>query len=348
MDRKTSPDSEHLELPPERQPFYLAQNQGFGVAIESDEFLHRQLNETITDDALTETQIFSLCVPAERVYAMGYLWHHPNLQLVTGGIWGWQGVKRHNLACEMFDMRAFMHDRPLIGDLHSYRLENGYGVQVHEPLKRLSMTYRDAARDNEINVEFTALAAPVMFGDGLHFEQPMKARGELRLRGRRYEVDCFTVRDRSWGKPRPEIGMALPPMGWKTGVFGEDFSFNCNAFDEPALMPEFGNDFPLPGGQTLKAGWIYRDGAVSRIVSCRKRTQRDPVTLHPTTIEWEGVDEHGTRYEITGRTLASSDWSVQPNLRFVVSNVQWECRGRVAYGDLQEAHWTDFVNRFLR
>jgi hypothetical protein len=348
MNDPKSPAAELLQLPSDLQPFYLAENDSFGVAQPEDDLLHPAINAKVKDDSLTETQFFSMCVPDERVYAMGYLWHHPNLGMLTGGIWGWQGIKRQNLACEMFDIRAFMHNRALDGDLHAYRLDNGYGVQILEPLQRHRMTYVDTARNNAVDVEFTAVAPPVMFGNGKHFEQPMRVRGELTLRGKRYDVDCYTVRDRSWGKPRPEIGMSLPPMGWKTGVFGDDFAFNCNGFDDPGLVPEFASEFPLPGNQALKAGWIFRDGRVSRIVSCSKRTVRDPLTLFPVSCDWTATDEHGRGYHFKGTALASSDWSVQPNLRFVISSMRWECDGRVAYGELQEGQWTDFIHRFLK
>lgn len=340
--------AEHLELPVELQPFYLAQNESLGSARHEDEFLHHEVNAEVADDSLTETQFFSFSVPEHQIHVIGYLWHHVNLGMLTGGIWGWQGHKRHNLASELFDVRAFMHNRVLDQDLHDYRLENGYGVQVLEPLKRHRMTFADPVRGNAVDVEFTAVSPPVMYGDGRHMEQPMRTRGQLTLRGQRYEVNGTTVRDRSWGKPRPEIGMALPPMGWKTGVFGDDFAFCCNAFDEPSLMPEFGDRFPLPGNQTLKGGWIRKDGEVSRIVSCRKRTERDPITLTPRRIDWEAVDERGRCYRFTGTALSSCDWSVQPNLRFVVSSMRWECEGRIAHGEVQEAHWIDFVQEFLR
>lgn len=49
-----------------------------------------------------------------------------------------------------------------------------------------------------------------------HFEQAMRVEGELLPRGKRYDVDCFNVRDRSWGKPRPEENMTLPPTSWMT------------------------------------------------------------------------------------------------------------------------------------
>lgn len=339
---------EHVQLPTQLAPFYLTQNESLGAAEPYDDLLHRAANAEVTDDSATETQFFSLCVPEERIHAMGYLWYHPKLGMLTGGVWGWQGFKRHNLASEMFDIRAFMHDRVLAGDLHQYRLDNGYSVQILEPIKRHRMTYADQARGNALDVEFNAIAPPVMYGDGRHFEQAMRVRGELTLRGKRYDVSCTTVRDRSWGKPRPEIAMSLPPMGWKTGVFGDDFAFVCTAFDEPSLMPEFEDHFPIPGNQPMKGGWVLRDGTVRRLVSCRKRTARDPHTLLPTAVEWEGIDDCQHTYHMKGTAIAANDWSVQPNMRFVIANIRWECEGRIAYGELQEAHWTNFVHRFMR
>ena len=96
-----------------------------------------------------------------------------------------------------------MSDTVLKNNLHEFRFVNGYGVKILEPMKRFHMTYADLARQNSVDLIFEATLPIVMFGDGKHFEQTMKVRGELVLRGKRYDVDCFTVRDRSSGKASP-------------------------------------------------------------------------------------------------------------------------------------------------
>jgi hypothetical protein len=344
----TATPEEMGELSNDQKPFYLAQNDGFGPAQPADDYLHPLVNATVTDDSLTETQYFGVEVPEHNIHVNCYLWYHPNLHTVTGGVWAWQGTQRQ-LQCEIFDMRAWMHDRVLLeNDLRHYRLDNGYGVAVLDPLKKHRITYADASRKNSLDLEATAVNPAIMFGDGKHFEQVMRIRGELLLRGKRYDVDCYNVRDRSWGKPRPEVSMSLPPVGWKTGVFGDDFSFNCTALDDYRLMPEWNGQFAVPEAQLLNGGWIYSDGEVCAITRCLKRTERDPVSLLPTRIAMTMTDSKQRQYQIKGEVLSASDWMAQPVLRWASVSVRWECNGRSAIGEEQEAQWGDFTRAFMR
>ena len=128
---------------PEKQPFYLTRNESFGTALPADDYLHRAVNATVSDDSLTETQYFGLEIPEHQI--------HVNLHTVTGGIWAWQG-QQLPLQCEIFAMRAWMHDRVLDNDLHRYRLDNGYGVEVVEPLNKHRITYADPARKNSVEL----------------------------------------------------------------------------------------------------------------------------------------------------------------------------------------------------
>lgn len=325
------------------KPFFVAQNTGFSTIVPADDLLHPQANARVSADSATETQYLGFSVPGERIHALCYLWHHPNLKVVTGGLYVFQGHKRYMSAAEMSDVRAFMRDTALANDLHSYRLDNGYGVRVVEPLKRLKLTYDDSARDNHVDLDYEALAAPVLFGDGNHFEQPMRVRGSLTLRGRSYAVDCFNVRDRSWGKPRPEDNMPLPPLSWMTGVFNENFSFNCNVLDQYEENPELKGRFEMPREKTLNGGWVMRDGIPSRIVNAKKRVTREPISCLPLGIELEFSDESGRVTRMRGELQASCPWQVWPNMVFMVCQMRWECDGMVTYGECQEAYWNDYL-----
>lgn len=325
------------------KPFYIAQNQGFAGITAADELLHPAAFAEVKADSATETQYLGFSVPEARIHALCYLWHHPNLKVVTGGLFVWQGIKRYMPEAELCDVRAYMSDRVLADDLHEYRLANGYGVRIVEPLKKLHLSYEDAARGNSVNLEYEAVAAPVMFGDGKHFEQPMRVRGEITLRGTRHAVDCFNVRDRSWGKPRPEDNIPLPPVSWMTGVFGEDFAFNCNVLDQHEENAELKGRFEMPREKTLNGGWVRREGVLARIVSARKKIEREAGTRLPLGVELEFTDESGRLTALRGRLQAACPWQVWPNMIFTVSQMRWECEGRVTTGDCQEAYWNDYL-----
>lgn len=328
----------------EDKPFFLKQNPGFGTIGAGDELLHPERNRLVAADSLTETQYFGFSVPEAGIHCYTYMWHHPNLHVVTGGLWAWRGIKRYMVQSELCDFVTYMNDSVLANDLHDYRLANGFGVKILEPMRRFHLTYADAARNNSVDLIYESVAPAVMFADGNHFEQPMHATGELTLRGKRYAVDCFNVRDRSWGKARPESNLPMPPASWMTGVFNTDFSFNCNVFDQASGNPELTGSFALPEANTLAGGWLFRNGNLGRIVRVRKRVVREPISLIPNEIEFDAVDEFDRRLEVRGTLVASCPWQAWGNFNASISLMRWECDGQIAYGDCQEPLWNDYCN----
>ena len=329
----------------EEKPFYISQNLGLGQIGPEDELLHPEKNARVKADSLTETQYFGFCVPEERIQGFAYLWHHPNLKVVTGGIFAWHGDKRSVTHCELCDMQDYMSDAALKNDLHEYRLDNGYGVKVIEPLKKHHLTYADPLRNSSVDLHYEAVAPAVMFGDGNHFEQALKVNGELVLRGKRYDVDCYTVRDRSWAKPRPEGHVPMPPNSWMVGVFNKDFAFSCNMFDQAASSPELlGSSLAVPDEKSVPGGWLWRDGRIGRMVSGRKQIVRLPGSRIPQYVEFDATDEHGRTVSICGRSVASTAWQPWSNIFMPIVLMRWESEGMVTHGDCQEGIWNDYLN----
>jgi hypothetical protein len=328
----------------EKLPFFMKQNKGFGQIKPEDDLLHPDSFANVKDDSATETQYFGFSVPEANIHALTYLWWHPNLKIVTGGLFVFQGVKPTTIHAELCDWRTFMNDSALKNDLHEFRLDNGYGVKVLEPLKRFHMTYDDPANENSVNLMIEAVLPAVMFDDGNHFEQTMKVKGELLLRGKSYQVDCFTVRDRSWGKPRPETLMPVPPMSWMVGTFNEDFSFNCTVFDHESGQPERNGEFVMPDDRALSGGWVYRDGTLGRIVKATKRVFRGAGSTITSAIELKFTDEHDRVFDMRATLVAHCPISSWNNVWMAINLMRWECDGLVGYGDSQEAFWGNFLN----
>lgn len=317
--------------------------RGFGSYGPEDELLHPEYRAEVTHEALTETQYFGFNVPQESVHGFAYLWFHPNTGNLTGGIAAWRGIKATHLASELYDYRLFLSDKQITGNIDNCQISNSYSVEVIEPFKRMRIRYEDAARGNAVEIGYTAVSPPAMLPNRKHFEQTMRTKGTLTLRGKTYEVDGFNVRDRSWGEARKEELVASPPIAWLTGVFGEDLSFNCTLTDHPARDPEWQGLYDIAENQVLKGGWIYAQGKFARVVEAAKRTRRDPITLRPMSHELLLIDENGERYELYGSITASAPAGFHANVSNHVGLTRWECRGRVGWGDSQECQFADFV-----
>lgn len=328
--------------------FWETKNESFLTATPDCDLLHPQFTEVNRAPTLTETQYFGFSVPEANIHAAAYLWHHPNLGVVTGGVFAFQGIKSHALQSELFNWTNFMDDEVLANDLWDYRFENGYHVQTLEPLKRHRLRYVDEARQNAFDLETEALMEPALLQTGMHFEQAMRVRGGLTLRGKTYQVDCTSVRDRSWGQARSEQHMPTPPMDWMTGVFTDTFAFGCTAYDHPDLNPDWKGQLEVPGGDPAKGGWVYRDGTLIPIVGARKKVQHDHATLQPTTAEMVLTDAAGRDYAIRGEVVAANRHALWPNVNAWLCLIRWEWDGQVCYGDLQQVQWHDYVRQFLR
>lgn len=332
-----------------KKSFWEEKNVAFGQARPENDFLHREMREREPGAELTETQFFGFSVPEHEIHGFGYLWHHANLGVVSGGTFAWQGVKRHNLECEIFDMITYADDSALAGDLHGFELPNGYAVSVEEPLERLRLQYVDKQRDNAIDVGFEALMEPVVLSSEMHFEQAMRTRGTVRFGGREFEVDGVAVRDRSWGSLRREVHAPVPPMAWMTGVFGDGedvWAFGTTAFDSPDTDPDWKGVLEIPGGDPVRGGWVQRAGESVPVVSAVKRTVRNRETMFPERIEMTITDAGGRDYELTGRVRAATNWRVWHNVETIVCSTEWTCDGQVGHGDTQDVLMHDYLRRF--
>ena len=240
--------------------------------------------------------------------------------------------------------RLFMRDDVLNNDLHDYRLANGYGVRVIEPLKRFRVTYSDPVRQNCVDLEYIGLIPPIMTADNNHFEQPMKVRGELILRGNRHEVDGFTIRDRSWGKSRQEDNRRLPPLTTLQGVFSEDFSISSFLFDDVSQEEGF-ESFVLPPDKPIPSGsWIYRHGKLGAIIKAKRTVQRSPDSFHTERMIVELTDNLERRIVMTATTITTwPSYGFWPNQMVLCNCVELECEGLRTHGEVFDLYSNDYM-----
>src|SRR5581483_1295045 len=101
-----------------KKAFWEVKNTRFVAGDPRDEFLHPQAREHETGPELTETQYLGFNIPEHDIHALCYLWHHPNLGVVSGGAWVWQGIKEGTMSCELFDWLNYVDDAVLASDFH--------------------------------------------------------------------------------------------------------------------------------------------------------------------------------------------------------------------------------------
>jgi hypothetical protein len=314
----------------------------FGRVTDADELLHPEA--TIPGDTLTETWAYLWYIPEERIYSQIHIWVHPNLGVVTAGIGVWRGHKGSMISAELMDVPAFVSAAHL-GDGRDMRFANSLHVEIIEPFRKIRITYDDPARGNALDLLVTDFSPPAMRGSENHFDQAVRNKGSVTLRGRRYEIDSLGMRDRSWGQLRTEAVVPAPPFTWMTGSFaGLDMSWHLAAFDDPARNPDWLGLFEVKPQDLIHDSWLFRDGKLSRLKQASKITRRDPNTLRPVSHEIDFLDETGRPYHITGTITASLPWVGWPNMSCFLCLTEWQYEGEIGWGDTQEVQWNDFVH----
>ena len=318
----------------------------FGTYSLEDEYLHKSIWPDKPHYALSETQYFSFSVPEHDIHAFLYCWCHPNLRAVSGGAVVFKGTQPLQLGVELYDYRAHMSDAVLSEDLGNFRFDNSYSVQMIEPGRIFRLRYEDRERDNAFDVTLTAQSAPVMWPDNRHFEQVMKTEGFVKLRSQEYAIDGFSMRDRSWGEARMELALPGPSNSWAVGTFDADFAFVAVGTDSPATTPIWSDHYTESMAKPLTFGWMIHNGQRSPVTECRKRIEYDRSTLMCRSVEMELVTASGERFDLKGTATAGTPLPLWPNIRVPVSLIRWECNGRVGWGELQDAQWSDFIFDF--
>ena len=173
---------------------------------DDDDFHDEQLSDRWWE---SETNWFSWNVPERRMGGWTYGQARPNARLCNGGVWLWD-----DSAALSWELPYHVHYSGLqlpdrsVRDMRDFEWPTGVHVKMLEPLTKYAIDYDDAP-DLEVHLEFDAIMAPnphpvgvAPFVKGTHFDQAGRLTGEVVLRGERIRVDCYSVRDRSWG-PRP-------------------------------------------------------------------------------------------------------------------------------------------------
>lgn len=319
---------------------------GFGLLRAEDDFLH--FEGTPPGASVTETYYFGFHIPEENIHGTIYIWFHPNLGVVTAGTMISRGFQPCSLAADYFNMHAYLaldeHVDPRSGVLS---FPGGLRLTPVAAMQEWKLELNDASTDTTFDLTATAAMPAAVRADQKHFDQCMRVRGNLKLRGVSYAVDCHEVRDRSWHNARPEDAMPVPPYDWISLSAGPHFAMNLSLFDDLSVLGNANGALHLPP-KLLQDGWVWRDGALLRIVDVSKRTERSADTLLPLRHEIKATDTSGRVYTLAGESVGACNWNGWPNMLWHQCLTRWTCDGEPMWGDTQEVQWHEAVRRLRR
>jgi hypothetical protein len=322
---------------------YLAwksSSEYFGSGTADIEHLRKPWPQDATHE-LVETSYFGFYIPEENLNCQIYHWLHPKLSVCSGGLYIFRGKMRSVFGIEYMNFYNYL---PMPEDIVDVTFGSGVSIRMIEPLKEFEISYENPKHDISLRFNTKAIMPPAFRPTGGHITQAMKNSGTLSLRGKTYSIGGYFSRDRSWGDPRTEEQLDMPPAGWYVGIFGDDLAFNVTAFDSPELNPKMAKRYPgFENGKNFIWGYVWKDGNLLGVKSARKLTKREQDGITPSAVALEIVDENDTVYVIDGVIEASLPFSNWPNLRFFYALTRWTCNGRIGYGDSQEAMYDQYI-----
>lgn len=284
----------------------------------------------------TETAWFSFHHAQRRLGGWLYTLARPNIGTVQGGAWVWDAD-----AWAPWEIRyCANHSSKRLEpgtDLRHATLATGVTIQVLEPLRSYRIGYSEPGRF-EAELRFDAIMDPFPFASGeppflsaSHFDQTGRVTGRVVLDGEPIDIDCFSVRDRSWG-PRPEHRPQR--LSYCFGTTSPESAF-------------FATSRPRPDHDLISHGYLIRDGRLARIVGGERRVERDPVTGWVTRETIAGRDESGREFHAAGTPVSR----VAVNRHLAVTwtyLTRWDLDGEQAWGEDQDMWPVEQWSRFRR
>jgi hypothetical protein len=305
-----------------------------------------QLHEpTSTDPLWGETNYFGLYVADVPMNIGVYALFRTNVGVVTTNV---SVNTRHVLmpwAADYWDAWA-QTPIPEPPNLLDYDLASGLHVTCLEPNKvwdvhyddggtlRLDFRYtalmdgfdiHDPAQDPMVAAQATGSDFSWGHAYSGHFDQTGYFEGDLVLRGQRYEIDCVSTMDHSWGVRQERQHTT---MSWLHAHFSRDLAIHAIFDFDPAGGPSAAT--PLQ----LTHGYVLEKGEVVGLKAGHGSTER--ADFHPQGIHLTLTDARDREWELTGTPMTAFPWQAWPGTVGHNALMRWDSQGRTGYGEVMD------------
>ncbi len=271
-----------------------------------------------------ESVWFSFSIPQQRKHGFIQYFFRPNMNQLNGGpvLWDPSGTQVWN--CLYYNWSQLQACPP---DAEKFNMTapNSLSVKVLEPACRYAICYDDESL--VLNLEWQAIG-PIhqlksktraqQSAHKYHMEQPGRMTGTMSLDGQLYVIDCFSMRDTSYG---PRVYDPASMGGYFWGI-----TENC-AFH--AIAKGHGCE------QDVIGGFLWQDNTLGSLVS-GKRFVEEYGQYGPKRVVFTGTDEHGRTLTADGQIEEGLIFTGYTDRTVVWSLMQWNWGGKTLWGDNQE------------
>jgi len=293
-----------------------------------------------------ETYWFSFDVPERCLTGSVYFWVHTQLRTLSCFVLIWQGEKRYYHQAEHLNYHQFL-PYPEVTDDTVTAAEIGVKIRIIEPHARHEITYADPDTGTTLHLHTRAVMPAVKAIGRAHLDQVMHVTGELVLDGEKILIDSYSVRDRSWRGKRPEQAPKFPPITFASGASMDGkTAFNFCGADDPDKGAPWAGMYDIANDQLLLEGWLYRDGALKKIVKMSKVTEYERGDfLRALSWEAELEDDTGHKYLIRARRQAAIPFAPWSNMFMDWQQLSFKLDGVSGYCMSNDMLWNEHAKR---
>jgi hypothetical protein len=273
------------------------------------------------DEYWSESGWFGFSIPERSINGFVYYFHDVRTGVSGGGPALWDPSGEQTYDCLFYDWRWH---RPPTGPLNfcDFSLPNSLRHQVLEPMRRYRLSYSQLGL--ELDLEWSASMAPHEIGRGAgprHFDQPGRISGSATLNGECLDVDCYSLRDRTWGAHRPGArfsgdylwAIASPQSHWHAiTVAGRE-----------------------PGVDRVAGGYFVRDGTLGEFVAGTRRVV-ERRSGAPVKVILDAEDDTGRALHAEGAVRTALRWLGWPGRLTFWTLTDWRWDGLQGWGEDQE------------
>ena len=261
-------------------PVFTAEDDGFHAHLRGDDWW------------FTETAWFSFHHRERRLGGWLYTLARHNIGTISGGAWVWDDTA--HLPWEVpYSANLTALRLPPELDLRDATLPNGVSVRAEIPTMAYRLGYDDPDRFSA-DLCFEAVVAPrpltaggSTFGRSAHFDQIGRVTGQIQLNGEDIDIDCWSMRDRTWGR-RPEDRPRQAAYVTGAGDDGSGFLAVTNTRD---------------GVDRVAYGFVQHGDAQASLVGGERSVLRSPDGWI-SEIRIDAVDATGERFVASGSPVS--------------------------------------------
>jgi len=293
------------------------------------------------DPFWNESAWFSFSSPERGMHGMVYYFFRPNMNWLVGGPVLWDGTGMHAEECLYYDWH---HMQPMPPNARKFDFTSftSLTVEVVEPLRQYRLRYDD--NGFRMNLLWSAVSDPHHFGtmevaatgasndNRMHLEQLGRVTGSVQLKGEEYQVDCFSLRDTSWGR---RVLDTVKRGSYFWAIADERTAFHAMSVGEEA-------------DQDIVGGFLMLDGVVSTI---RRGRRFDTVMGDVTPKSFRVVleDELGRTTEVSAAIRSHLIFNGYPRIQTVWSLLEAQFgNGQNGWGDIQEFQPSEQFRKMVR